>query len=249
MREFQKDFHSLYKNLQTPENKQLKQGKIDYIMKKYPFNKRDGICLDIGASTGIITQALADHFRYVIGSDIDLTAIKQASESHTEKVNFFLGDAMALPLEANSVDAIICAQTYEHVPSSAQLFLEIERVIKPNGIIFFSGPNKSFPIEPHYFLPFLHWFDQKNADRYLKLTGKGNHYYEKSMTYWALKKALKNYVIIDVTRAVFEYYGEYSPKRISRILNRIASNLPSWMLKLIIPFIVNINWLLIKKEG
>ncbi len=61
------------------------------------------------------------------------------------------------PLEDESCDLVICAQVYEHVPDDRRLAEEVYRVLKPGGVVFFSGPNWLFPIEGHYHLPFLHW--------------------------------------------------------------------------------------------
>ena len=247
MREFQKDFITLYEHLRIPEKKKYKQGKVKYILQRLSSHNKQGVCLDIGCSDGEITLSLSDEFDWIIGSDIDIRALKMINKASHENISFFSGDAMSLPFEDHSFDAIVCSQTYEHVPSSDKLFEEIDRVIKEEGMIFFSGPNKLFPIEPHYLLPFLHWFSQKSADRYLRLTRMGDHYYERSETYWKLKKTFNGYEIIDVIKFVFEYFGQHSPKKISRIVNNIASKMPVFLLRLIAPFMVNINWILIKK--
>lgn len=247
MRAYQKDFITLYGHLRRPENKKYKQGKFHYILQRFSSQTNRGVCLDIGCSDGAITLSLCDQFDQVIGTDIDMKALKIIENTACENVGFLSGDAMALPFGNQSVDAIVCSQTYEHVPSSEKLFEEISRVIKNGGIVLFSGPNKAFPVEPHFFLPLLHWFGQKSADRYLQLTGKGDHYYERSETYWKLEKMFTGYEIIDVIKYVFEYYGQYSPKTITRVSNKIASKLPIFLLQIIAPFMVNINWILIKK--
>jgi len=248
MREYQENFTNLYKNLHRPEFKDHKQGKSTYILDRLKLHNRNGICLDLGCSNGIITKNLTKQFRQIIGSDIDLLALKEASIGRSNKLDFISGDAMALPFGDQSFDAIVCFQMYEHVPSSEKLFSEMNRVLKNDGIILFSGPNKTFPIEPHYSLPFLHWLNQRTADDYLKFTGKGKHYYEQSRTYWDLEKALNGYEIIDVLKYVFEYYSITSPKTITRWVNRFLSKLPMYVLRLISPFMVNINWILIKNE-
>lgn len=247
MRDYQEDFITLYGHLRRPENKIHKQGKFSYILKRYSSHDKQGICLDVGCSDGKIALSLSDDFKQIVGSDIDFKALKLIENTSYDNVSFLSGDAMALPFMNGSMDAIVCSQTYEHVPSSKQLFLEMDRVLKNGGLVLFSGPNKAFPIEPHYFLPFLHWLNHKVADRYLKLTGLGNHYYERSETYWKLRKIFKGYEIIDVIKYVFEYYGKHSPKAITRKLNVIASKLPITLLRIIAPFAVNINWILIKR--
>lgn len=247
MREYQKNFISIYDGYQNLDNRIRKAKKFNYILDKLNIHDIEGTCLDIGCSNGIVTYSISPMFKQIVGVDIDLTAIQMAVEAHDKKTSYANADAMALPFGEKSFDAIICSQTYEHVPSSERLFKEIDRIIKPGGILIFSGPNKSFPIEPHYYLPFLHWFNEKTADLYLLLTRKGNHYYERPRTYWNLEKVFIDYEIIDVLKYVLEYYGHTSLRSITRIVYRITSKLPTPLLRLIAPFL-GINWILIKRE-
>lgn len=248
MRGYQKDFITLYDAFQNSENRLRKGEKFSYVLQKLGFNRIEGNCLDIGSSNGIITNNLSPFFRNVLGIDIDMTAMKLIDKSQNENAGYAVADAMMVPFNQNSFEAVVCSQTYEHVPSSDRLFSEINRILKPGGLLIFSGPNKTYPIEMHYNLPFLHWFNEKTADSYLQLTKKGTHYYERSRTYWDLEKAFINYEIIDVLKYVLEYYSQTSPKAIARWANRFASKLPIFVLRLISPFMVNINWILIKKE-
>lgn len=249
MREYQKDFITLYENFQDSENRLRKAEKFNYILNKLNVHDPNGICLDTGCSSGIITNSLAPLFRRILGVDIDMTAMQAIDKTENNNISYVLGDAMALPCPDQYFDAIVCSQTYEHVPSSDVLFSEIDRVIKPGGILIFSGPNKTFPIEPHYYLPFLHWFNEKTADAYLKLTGKGDHYYERSRTYWNLKNTFRDYEIIDVVKYVLEYYSQTSPKRFARVIYKITSILPIFLIRAVSPFLVNINWILIKRPA
>jgi len=249
MREYQKDFITLYEDFQDSENRLRKAEKFNYILDKLKVHDPNGICLDTGCSNGIITNSLAPLFRSVIGVDIDMTAMQAIKKTENSNTSYVFGDAMSLPYPEESFDAIVCSQTYEHVPSSDILFSEIDRVIKPGGVLIFSGPNKTFPIEPHYYLPFLHWFNEKTADAYLRFTGKGDHYYERSRTYWNLKNTFRGYEIFDVVKYVLEYYSQTSPKRLARVIYKIASKLPIFLLRVTSPFLVNINWILIKRTA
>jgi len=67
--------------------------------------------LDVGSSSGIIDNYLADHFGSVLGMDIDETAMAHA-QSVFDKPNleFRTGDAMQLPLVDTSWDVVVCTQ-------------------------------------------------------------------------------------------------------------------------------------------
>lgn len=247
MREYQKNFIMLYDSFQDSDERIRKAKKFNYVLSKLNIHDREETCLDIGCSSGIIANSLSPFFHHVIGVDIDLSAMQIIEESEGKNTSYACGDAMALPFREKSFGAIICSQTYEHVPSSEQLFLEINRLMKPGGVLIFSGPNRTFPIEPHYHLPFLHWFNEKTADAYLRFTRKGDHYYERSRTYWNLEKQFQDYVIIDIIKYVLEYYAYASPRAFSRRVYKIASKLPVFLFRLTSPFL-GINWILIKKE-
>ncbi|HOE34308.1 MAG TPA: methyltransferase domain-containing protein [Anaerolineaceae bacterium] len=248
MREYQKDFITLYDDFQDGENRKRKAEKINYILEKLRLHNPQGTCLDTGCSNGIITRSMAKLFASVVGVDIDMTAMKLINPRENPAVSYVYGDAMGLPFADESFEALVCSQTYEHVPSSPHLFAEMLRVMKPGGVVFFSGPNKTFPIEPHYYLPFLHWLPEKWADRYLRLTKRGTHYYERSRTYWDLRRTfLKDYEVHDAMRYVLQYYALVHPKSGMRRLYGLAAKLPPFLLKLLSPFMVNINWVLVKR--
>ena len=136
-------------------------------------------CLDIGCSSGVIASSLEDHFSRVIGIDIDQEAIQYARVHHaSSRVQFLIGDAMAIPFREKAIDLVICNHIYEHVPDAKQLMEEIYRVLKKGGVCYFAAGNRRMILEGHYHLPFLSWLPKPMAHLYLKWSGKGNFYYE-----------------------------------------------------------------------
>ena len=51
-----------------------------------------------------------------------------------------LADALALPLRAGSVDAVVCTEVIEHVVEPATLLAEAHRVLKTGGSLLLSAP-------------------------------------------------------------------------------------------------------------
>lgn len=49
-------------------------------------------------------------------------------------------DGNKIPLERSSIDCAIATELFEHVPSLEKLLLEIKRVLKPEGTLFFTVP-------------------------------------------------------------------------------------------------------------
>jgi ubiquinone/menaquinone biosynthesis C-methylase UbiE len=209
-------------------------------LKKYgSISSSNATCFDVGCSSGVITTSLTPLFGTTIGLDYDEIALKHVTRATKQSPVYLRGDAMRLPLADNSVEVVLCAQVYEHVPSDVLLVREVYRVLKPGGIVFFSGPNKLFPIEPHYYLPFLHWLPPAWADRYLQILRQGDHYYERSRTLWGLRKLLAKFTIQDVTPEVMRY-------SLQRGKLKGLARLPLAAWRLFLPVLPNYNWILRK---
>jgi len=163
--------------------------------------------LDVGCSTGIMTHHLAEHFKATVGVDIDSEALQYASTQSWENLgtaSFLASDAMCIPFRDNSFDAVVCAHVYEHVPNAKRMMNEIYRVLKPGGICFFSAGNRLSLMEPHYRLPFLSIVPKPVADWFLRGLGRGDHYYEKHLTYWGLKALVSRFELIDYTQRIVD---------------------------------------------
>lgn len=161
--------------------------------------------LTVGASTGIIDAWLSAHVRDITGIDIDEKAIAHANEKFAgERLRYRVGDAMALPLADNSVDIVICAQVYEHVPDAEKMMAEIRRVLRPGGVCYFAANNRLIVREPHYGLLFLSWLPQRLADLYMRAAGKGTHYYERHRTLGGLRRLVKDFRVHDYTGRIAE---------------------------------------------
>jgi 2-polyprenyl-3-methyl-5-hydroxy-6-metoxy-1,4-benzoquinol methylase len=160
--------------------------------------------LDLGCSSGIITNFLARHFRAVTGLDIDREALTFAVNTRAVNAGFMCGDALELPFRGGSFDAVICAHVYEHVPDSARLMDEIYRVLKKEGICFFAAGNKLRLVEPHYGLPILSVLPRALADRYLRFLRRGRQYQEKHLTYRGLKQLVSRFCLVDYTFKIIQ---------------------------------------------
>ena len=166
--------------------------------------------LDIGSSSGIIDDFLADYFRYVSGIDIDKPAVEFAIEQFRKpNLSFAQGDAMRLEHEDDSVDVVICSHVYEHVPDASQMFAEIYRVLQPGGFCYFSGNNRVMIMEPHYRLPFLSLLPRPLAHLYMRLARKGSHYHEQHLGYWSLKRLCVRFKLVDYSPRVIEEPERY----------------------------------------
>lgn len=159
--------------------------------------------LDVGSSSGIIDNYLADCFGQVTGIDIDAPAMAHARTTFCkENLIFRQGDAMQIDEPDNSFDVVVCTQIYEHVPDAGRMFNEIFRVLKPGGFCYFAGNNRVMLMEPHYKLPLLSLLPRPLAHRYMRITGKGDYYHELHFSYWTLKRMCSKFRIINYSARV-----------------------------------------------
>lgn len=242
-RGYQTEFYTLCEGVRNPVVRQQKAEKIRWALETYAGRSlTDATCLDVGCSSGLMTAALAPLFARTLGLDYDNVALATIADADRQPVAYLRGDAMGLPFADDSVDVVICAQVYEHVPNDERLFQEIYRVLRPGGVVFFSGPNWLFPIEPHYFLPFLHWLPPTWADAYLQATGLGHHYYERLRHVWDLRRLLGKFSIEDISLDLLQtQYLARTP-----LLRAVGQNLSPIVWRMIYPWLPNFNWILRK---
>lgn len=167
--------------------------------------------LDVGGSTGIIDDYLADYLGAVVGVDIDAKAVEFATQTFTRgNLYFHVGDAMNLRVPDDTFDIVICSQIYEHVPDSRKMIKEIFRVLRPGGVCYFAASNRFMWNEPHYNLPLLSAVPRRVAHWYIRMSGKADFYHELHYSYWGLKKLVKGFEVVDYTSKLIkepERYG------------------------------------------
>lgn len=160
----------------------------------------DSNILNVGGSAGAIDNFLADHAGHVASVDIDDQAIDHAKATFSKpNLEFEVADALNLPYNDASFDIVICSHVYEHVPDPGQMFAEIRRVLVPGGVCYFSAGNRLMWNEPHYDLPLLAILPRPLAHRYIRLAGKADHYHEKHLSYWGLRKLVAGFARTDYT--------------------------------------------------
>jgi len=188
--------------------------------------------LDVGSSSGIIDNFLADYFNEVYGIDIDEPAMSHAQDMfQKDNLHFAQGDAMHLTQADDSVDVVVCSHVYEHVPDAQRMFDEIWRVLKPGGFCYFSGNNRLMLMEPHYHLPFLSLLPRPLAHLYMRITGKGDYYHEKHVSYWSLKTLVRRFQRTDYSARVIANPEKFEVTYMLRpgtLKHRLARRVATW---------------------
>lgn len=109
--------------------------------------------LDLGCGTGYGAKLLTRTAEKVIAADADFYALqygeKNYSDPHIQRVRVpYITAEQHLPFDNDSFDAVVNFEVIEHVPVEHMeaYFDEIARVLKPEGLLFISTPNKKIYI-------------------------------------------------------------------------------------------------------
>lgn len=101
--------------------------------------------LDVGCGAGFLSNSLSISGYDVTAFDISAESLEIARlYDKTKKVNYLIADAYKFPFSDNSFDVVSAMDFLEHVDKPEVVILEVARVLKPNGIFFFSTFNKNW---------------------------------------------------------------------------------------------------------
>jgi len=99
----------------------------------------DLVIADVGCGTGSLTFELARFARKVIGIDQSPEMLRRgrkfAQSKEISNVEFRLGDALKLPLEGRSVDAVFCVMVLHFLPDPGRAIAELCRITRPGGTV------------------------------------------------------------------------------------------------------------------
>lgn len=99
--------------------------------------------LDIACGDGYGSAMLARHAAQVTGVDIDTPTVERARGKYVaDNLRFLQGSATDIPLDDDSVDLVVSFETIEHLTEQDRMLYEIRRVLRPEGFLLISSPDK-----------------------------------------------------------------------------------------------------------
>ncbi|QDJ12558.1 bifunctional 3-demethylubiquinol 3-O-methyltransferase/2-polyprenyl-6-hydroxyphenol methylase [Mergibacter septicus] len=153
---------------------------------EYIHQQSQGLCqkkvLDVGCGGGILAESMARLGAKVTGIDMSnapLEVARQHAIQNGIKIDYqqttiedFLQQALSQP-EFELFDVITCMEMLEHVPDPLSIIQSCARLLKPNGVLFFSTINRTLKAKALVIF---------GAEYLLKLLPKGTHDYQKFIT-------------------------------------------------------------------
>ena len=167
----QNNFSKSYNQMYLEETRVLKANKALAVIHDFLGPTSEMYLLDIGCSTGIMTNQYAKKFKNTVGIDIDTSGIKFAKESFENKnLNFYNCSHEDIMLGNEKFDVVICTHIYEHVNNPNDYLKTCQKLLKPNGLMVCSTINRTSK-------SFL--FAILGAEYILRWLPKGTHNWEK----------------------------------------------------------------------
>lgn len=106
---------------------------------------KNKVVLDIASGEGYGSFILSKKALEVIGVDVDFEAVNNANNKYlNDNLKYITGSAENIPLKTNSIDAVISFETIEHHDKHEEMLLEIKRVLKKDGLLIMSSPDKKY---------------------------------------------------------------------------------------------------------
>lgn len=108
-----------------------------------PFVK-EKMVVDCACGSGIGSRLYAEAgAKEVRAFDNDVGVIARNKKNNDlPNLDFFVADALSLPLENHSADVFISFETIEHLDDDRGFLAEISRILRPDGIFICSTPNR-----------------------------------------------------------------------------------------------------------
>ena len=125
------------------------------------FRPLEGLkILDVGCGKGGTSLALAERGAQIAAIDFNPKRVEKFRQQVTAAsvdLSIEVGNAQNLNFPNEAFDCILLQDVLEHLPHPEKAIQEINRVLKRNGLVYLSAPNRWSPLnfisDPHWNLP------------------------------------------------------------------------------------------------
>lgn len=138
--------------------------------------------LDYGCGNGAQTLLFRDDFAHLTGVDITpeslaAFAAAAAAAGAADRISLHATAGEEIPAPDASVDCLTSFEVLEHVADEAAVLAEMRRVLRPDGALILSVPNRlwifethgaDLPLLPWNRVPFFSWLPKRLHDRWAR---------------------------------------------------------------------------------
>ncbi len=115
------------------------QNKHNFVKENIKKISKNNKVLDVGCGYGEYLNLYEERGAVVAGMDVDKEAIKGIKNARYASIT-------SIPFEDNSFDTLNCIDVLEHVDDEDKAFSELSRVLKKDGTLIMTVPNRYYPI-------------------------------------------------------------------------------------------------------
>jgi 2-polyprenyl-3-methyl-5-hydroxy-6-metoxy-1,4-benzoquinol methylase len=171
------------------------------------------IVLDVACGEGYGTKLISKSAKLIWGLDIDEESIINAKNKYqASNLNYEFGDIDNMPFDDKKFDLVICFETIEHVKNYHNTLNEIKRVIKDDGILIMSTPNKLVYSDNRNFKNKYHTYEFY-IDEYKSWIN--NNFINNTFLFQS--QILGSYLYVEPNQSIINFKGNYTD--ISKINN------------------------------
>lgn len=134
--------------------------KLDHF---YSLCKQDSTIIDVGVSNNEHNDQInlfLNNFRFSSNqyTGLGIVNLDDIASKHPDK-KFVSYKGGVFPFKDNEFDWVFSNAVVEHVGNKSDQLLFINEMLRVGKNVFFTTPNKYFPVESHTNVFFRHWFD------------------------------------------------------------------------------------------
>jgi Methyltransferase domain len=140
-----------------------------FMLAQFPDIRHLKIC-DLGGSQHFWDKLGLDvPAEHVTIYNISLDETQGLAAGAAPRSRVLLYDGQHIPDADGHFDLLVCNSVLEHVPLAqrAALAREMQRVARA---VFCQTPARSFPVEPHFLMPFVHWLPRALGYQLVRLS-------------------------------------------------------------------------------
>ena len=142
--------HTLY-NSRNPTRRWLHCSRRDWIFSALARHAPPGStrALEVGPGSGVYLPKLAELFGEVVAADVEQSYLDDLRPLASRDLNLELrqDDITHSGFASDSFDLILCTEVIEHIPDSSSALKEMYRLLKPEGVLVLSTPQRYSPLE------------------------------------------------------------------------------------------------------